>query len=149
MTVPLKHLAGTKWELKQSERHPNHSDEYCASLLQFDDKTNQFTMRRPIDEQLVTYTYDTDGWLVHMVRKIPFSGSGDTGTIEEGIPKGYHVPGSSRRPLKGGTETHELYVTLDLDRLTYVPAGTRQDKQLFAGLIFAGLFLALLMYLNE
>ena len=147
MTAPLKQLAGTKWELKQSDRCPSHSDEYCASLLVFDDKTNQFTMMRPIDEKLVTYTYDKDGW--HMTRRMQFHGSGDTGTIEEGIPKGYHVPGSSRRPLKGGTETHELYVTLGLDRLTYVPAGTRQDKQLFAGLIFALLFLALLMYLNE
>ena len=147
MTAPLSHLAGTKWELKQSERHPNHSDEYCASLLQFDDKTNQFTMRRPIDEKLVTYTYESDGW--HTTLKMKFHGSGDNGTIEESIPKGYgHVPGSGRPPLKG-TETRELYVTLGLDRLTYVPAGTRQDKQLFAGLIFAGLFLALLMYLNQ
>ena len=146
MTAPLKHLAGTKWELKQSERHPNHSDEYCASLLVFDDKTNQFTMMRPIDEKLVTYTYNKDGW--HMTRKMQFHGSGDTGTIEESIPKGYQPPQSNTPPLKG-TETRELYVTLGLDRLTYVPAGTRQDKQLFAGLIFAGLFLALLMYLNQ
>lgn len=147
MTAPLKHLAGTKWELKQSERHQNHSDEFCASLLQFDDKTNQFTMRRPIDEKLVTYTYDKDGYPTTLT--MLFHGSGDTGTIEESIPKGYHVPGSGRPPLKGGTETHELYVTLGLDKLTYVEAGTRQDKQLFAGLVFALLFLALLMYLNE
>ena len=147
MTAPLSHLAATKWELKQSERHQNHTDEFCASLLEFDDKTNQFTMMRPIDEKLVTYMYNKDGW--HMTRKTQFHGSGDTGTIEESIPKGYgHVPGSGRPPLKG-TETHELYVTLDVDKLTYVPAGTRQNKQLFAGLIFALLFVALLMYLNE
>ena len=148
MTAPLSHLAGTKWELKQSERHQNHTDEFCASLLEFDDKTNQFTMMRPIDEKLVTYTYDKDGWQMTLTMK--FHGSGDTGTIQQSIPKDYgHVPGSGRPPVKGGTETLELYVTLGLDKLTYVPAGTRQDKQLFAGLIFALLFLALLMYLNE
>ena len=146
MTEPLSHLVGMKWELKQSEHHLNHSDEYCASLLVFDDKTNQFTMMRPIDEKLVTYTYDKDGW--HMTLKMQFHGSGDTGTIQQSIPKDYGH-GSGRPPVKGGTETHELYVTLGLDKLTYVPAGTRQDKQLFAGLIFALLFLALLMYLNE
>ena len=138
MTAPLSHLAGTKWELKQSDRCPSHSDEYCASLLQFDDKTSQFTMMHPVDEKLVTYTYDADlaRHACHVLKdgamgqRFPFTGNGgENGTLE--------------------TFAKVIYVELQTEKVTYVPEGTRKNAQLFAGLVFAGLFLALLMYLNE